>query len=362
MTVSARDSLSAGRFLGWLIVTAAMGFGLVWACMFYLPLAMFGGNHVMWAAKDALLRQCGLGTTIVVGDSRAQNGIIPALLPKPSTNLATGGFSTIETYFATRRALQCNGDIKRVIISLSATSFIEPLTLWTNAAQVGMLSVRDLREVVGLSDRLGDTSIDRVERQNDLPDALRVWLYPSLFPPINFADMLDGVPFVREPFNRMVVSQQVQSHGFYPFPDVTAAPGFIAHDGEWAKFVVPPVMDHFFDRTLAMLSARGIEVDFIAMPVNPATAQAITHNILSAFTLYLHAYETRYASFRVIGSLVTAWPDELFGDGQGHLGPRGADSLSKVLAVCLKDLNTWDRHGAPPVACDLSWRAAQRLP
>ena len=362
MAVSARGSLSAGRFLGCLVATAAVGFGLVWACMLWCPLAVFGGNHVMWAAKDLLLRQCGLGSTIVVGDFRPQNGIIPVMLPEPTTNLATGGFSTIETYFLVKQALLCRSTPKRVIISLSPTFFIEPTTLWTNAAQVGLLTVPDLRDIVRNSSRLGDNEIDRVERENDLPDWLRVWLYPARFPPINFADMLDGLPFARYADNSKVVSEQVRSRGFYPFSAALASPGFVAHDGKWPRLTIPPILDLFFDRTLAILDERGIEADFIAMPVNQATADAMRRNILGAFSAYLHGYEARYSNFRVVGNLAPVWPDAWFADDGGHLVPGGAAIFSKYLGTCMTDLSTWDRRGAPPTTCDLSWDAVRGSP
>ena len=224
MAVSTRGSLSAGRFLGCLVATAAVFFGLVWACMLWCPLMVFGGNHVMWAAKDELLRRCNLGSLVVVGDSRAQVGIIPAMLAERTTSLALGGISTIETYFTVKRMLRCAEHPAQVIVSLTPARFLEADLLWTNGAQVGMLSVGDLREIVQVSQRLHDDTIDRVERANDLRDALRVWLYPMLFPPVNFADMIDGLPFYRYGFNRKVVAAQVAANGYYAFPDRSPRP------------------------------------------------------------------------------------------------------------------------------------------
>ena len=93
--------------------------------------------------------------------------------------------------------------------------------------------------------------------------------------------------------------------------------------------------------------------------MNQATAQAITDNLLGAFTAYLHAYEMRYAKFRVVTGLVSAWPDGLFADTGGHLSERGAGILSKRLAGCILALRAWDRRGPPPGACDLRWDATQ---
>jgi hypothetical protein len=101
--------------------------------------------------------------------------------------------------------------------------------------------------------------------------------------------MLDGLPFARYAENSKVVSEQVRSRGFYPFSAALASPGFVAHDGKWPHLTIPPILDLFFDRTLAILDERGIEADFIAMPVNQATADAMRRNILGAFSAYLHA-------------------------------------------------------------------------
>lgn len=89
-------------------------------------------------------------------------------------------------------------------------------------------------------------------------------------------------------------------------------------------FAPLPVLDQYFDRMLALLAARGIEVDFVAMPMNDTTRQAVRPDVRAAFAAQLAAYAARYPNFHVVGDAMPHWPDRWFGDGYSHLNPDGA--------------------------------------
>jgi hypothetical protein len=101
-------------------------------------------------------------------------------------------------------------------------------------------------------------------------------------------------------------------------------------------FVPRPVLDRYFDRLLALLAARGIPAEFVAMPMNAATARAVLPEVRSAFAGYLAGYAARYPGFHVSGPVMPAWPDRYFGDGFSHLNPQGAALLSARFADCLE--------------------------
>lgn len=94
------------------------------------------------------------------------------------------------------------------------------------------------------------------------------------------------------------------------------------------------VLDHYFARMLALL-ARGIVVDFVAMPMNQATWQAVQPALRRGFAAYLASYEARFGNYRVVGEVMPHWPDRWSGDGFAHLNPDGSRRFSASLAVWL---------------------------
>ena len=57
----------------------------------------------------------------------------------------------------------------------------------------------------------------------------------------------------------------------------------VAIEGHMAAFTPLPVLDRYFDRMLALLAARGIPADFIAMPMNQATGRAVLPGVRTGF-------------------------------------------------------------------------------
>ena len=109
-----------------------------------------------------------------------------------------------------------------------------------------------------------------------------------------------------------------------------------------------PVLDRYFDRMLALLAARGIPADFIAMPMNRTTRAAVRPAVHAGFASYLADYAARYPDFHVLGPVMPDWPDRYFGDAFSHLNPRGAARLSAGFGRCLQQRLAGD---TPALAC-----------
>src|SRR5271166_6165227 len=151
--------LPAGRYLLALGASAALTLAAVWLFVLVAPLAFLDPEYPYWVAKQELLRRCDLGTVLVVGDSRAGVGVIPARLGVTATNLAVGGGEAIEAYAALRRALACPDPPQRVVISFGAAHFVKPDLFWDRSVRFGALDLAELNELRTISERLGDASV-----------------------------------------------------------------------------------------------------------------------------------------------------------------------------------------------------------
>jgi hypothetical protein len=198
----------------------------------------------------------------------------------------------------------------------------------------GFLDAGDVAELRGVSRRLGDLSIYEERHTDGLPSRLRDVMYLSRFPSTRFASLVKGGVFMRWWQNRRILAATLRARGHYFF-GTEGGSDVIAADGNLRRFRPLPVLDRYFDRTLALLAERGIEADFVPMPMNEATWRAMRPDVRQAFAAYLAGYARRYPLFHVIGEVMPHWPDVWFGDGFSHLNPRGAVRFSGQLAQWL---------------------------
>src|SRR5580658_5446844 len=331
------QTLSPRRYLLALGATAALTLAVFWLYVLAAPLAFLDPEYPYWVAKQELLQRCDLGTVLLLGDSRAAADLIPARLGVTATNLAVGGGESIEAYAAVRRALACPDPPLRVVISFDAAHFVQPDLFWDRSVRFGLFDYADLRELRAVSERLGDVSALDQKHADGLPRGIRALLYAAKFPGLYFNSLLKGGVLLRWADNHAALRAGLASRGQYFFG---TAPGsnVVAADGNLETFVPLPVLDAYFDRMLALLAARHVTTDFVAMPLNAATWHAVRPAVRDGFAAYLAGYAARYPNFHVIGPLMPDWNDSWFGDEFAHLNPAGAALFSARFGVCLRAL------------------------
>ena len=329
------------RYLAFTLATMLLSLGLVWAWVVLAPLAFLDPEYPAWLAKERMLASCDLGELVVVGDSRAAVDIIPTALSMPAVNLAVGGGSPIEAYVAASRALGCPTPPRRVIVSFNAVHFTEPDLFWERSVRFGFVRDTDLADLQRVSEQLNDPSVYDL-RRDGLPPTVRSALYTAHFPSFYFNSLVKSGGFLRWWQNRQAVAATTATRGQYYF-GMDAGSDIVAAEGHLAAFTPLPVLDHYFDRLLALLAEHGIPVDFVAMPMNEATSQVVRPEVREQFAAYLAGYAARYPNFRIVGEVMPHWPDRWFGDGFSHLNPEGARRFSEGFARWLSST----ARGAP---------------
>jgi hypothetical protein len=315
-------------------------FAAIWAYVVAAPMAFLDDEFPRWSAKQTMLDGCDLGELTVVGDSRAAVDIMPNALPVPTTNLALAGTSTVETYVATERLLRCANLPRAVAISISASHFAGPDTFWEKSARYRFLGRADLEDLRGVSARLHDWSMFTLDSPDDLPPRARIWLYSLDFPSIYFSALLDNEIFLHLQHNRMLYRQVLAARGQYFFHEQAQGSNGVAAEGSMPRFIVLPVLDAYFDRTLALLAARHVPAIFVAMPINDATFAATTADFRQGFARYLQSYAARYPDFAIAGDTMPHVPNSQIGDGLSHLNQAGAMRFTRAFGPCAQKLVT----------------------
>jgi hypothetical protein len=324
------------RYLVTLASAALVSFAAAWLWVAAMPMAFMDREYPSWVAKERMLDRCDLGDMIILGDSRAAAGILPIRLSVRTTNLAVGGGDAIEAFAALERALACPVPPKRVIVSLDPNHFTRPDLFWERSVRNGFLSPADIAALRLASRLTADPSVYEARGAEGLPPPLRDWLYRVRFPALYFSSVLHGGVAARWGRNQRTLDQTLAARGHYYF-GTDAGSDAVAVDGHMASFQPLPILDYYFDRLLSALDRRGIEIRFIAMPVNDATWEQVRPAVLAGFAAYLTAYERRYSHFHADPDLMPHWPDRFFGDRFCHLNPLGAERFSAELDQRLQD-------------------------
>jgi hypothetical protein len=326
------------RYLAQTALVGLLSFAAIWLYVVLCPMAFLDDEFPRWSAKQAMLGACHLGDLVVVGDSRAAVDIMPNALPVSSTNLALAGTSTVETYVTVDRLLRCP-DLPRVVaISLSASHFAGPDTFWQKSALYRFLDADDLWALRRRSTQLNDWSMFTLDAPDDLPPWARILLYSADFPSLYFGSLLQNEVALHYRRNHAIYSDVLAARGQYFFHELPQGYDGIAAEGRMPKFAVLPILDAYFDRTLALLAARNIRAVFMPMPVNDATYLATTAEFRTGFAQYLHAYATRYKDFAVPQDTMPHMPNRLIGDDLSHLNQAGAAIFNRTFAPCAATL------------------------
>ena len=339
------------RFLAMAAVSFAAVFGCVWLWVLIMPMAFLDPEYPSWRAKQTLLAACDLGEVLVLGDSRAAVGLMPAAWSVRGVNLAVGGGEPIEALAALTRALRCPNPPKRVILSFDATHFTHPDLFWERTVRFGFLNAAEIATLRRVSHTLGDLSVYEIRHTDDLPSLLRDWMHTASFPSLHFASLVKGGGFLRWSGNEAALAATLAARGQYFFGTASGS-GAAAAESHMRGFQPLPVLDWYFLRVLDRLAARGIPAVFLSMPVNEATAGVTDPAVKAGFQAWLAGYEARYSGFRVAGDVMPVWPNALFGDGFSHLNPEGASRFNAALAPCM----------AEAVVTDACARRAQAAP
>ena len=311
-------------------------FGLIWLWILAMPMAFLDPEYPSWRAKQILLADCDLGEILILGDSRAAAGIMPAGWTVRAANLAVGGGEPIEALAALDRALRCPVPPKQVILSLDAVHFTEPDLFWERTARFGFVDANEIATLRDVSHALGDVSVYELRHTDGLPSWMRDAMVRIRFPSLYFSSLVKGGVLLRWPRNRATLAASLAARGQYFF-GIADGSDVIAAEGHIREFRPLPVLEWYFNRILERLAERRIPAVFIAVPMNDATASAVTAGVPVAFRAWLAGYEARYPGFRVAGDVMPHWPDALFGDGFAHLNRDGAARFSDGLEHCLNE-------------------------
>jgi hypothetical protein len=291
-------------------------------------------GYPVWAAKFNIIKDCDFGSTVLLGDSRAQAAFMPTRLSSKATNLGFGAATPLELFIVASNLFDCPNRPDRVMVSLASVEFtlVQPF-LWENGARYGFFNFKDLRRIAAAADNLNDLSLQHTETRDGQQGLLRDVIYGFHFPSIYLNSLIQSRVFGRHDLNLRLLFEASVNRGFLPFPP-RGDPSLPGREVGHVEFQPLPIQNYFFDRLLALAQEKGIDIDFVAAPVNSTTINEISPSFQAGFTTYLRDFQARYKGFHVVSPLFYVAPLAAFGDPE-HLNVLGAERFTDGLASCL---------------------------
>jgi hypothetical protein len=267
-----------------------------------------------------------------MGDSRAAAGFMPSRIPD-SANLAMGLVTPVELYFQTRHILDCPRPPKRVVLSISIQQLERANQFWGRNALFGLMTFDDLEAIRRQSRAMNDTTLFAKATIGDIDAILNSWLITHRFPSFYFASLVNGAVVGRLSANHRQRELIVRSGGHFLYG---TAPGSddVSIDGVFPEFRVAPILDYYFKQMISLFASRGVEITFLAVPVNDATYRTISEKLEREFAGYMSSLQQQQPNFHVVGEPLRHWDNKWFGDAN-HLNAAGAERFSAEVAKYL---------------------------
>ena len=170
-------------------------FAPVWFWIVQEPLVYLDKEYPMWLAKMQLIQNRQVGGLVILGDSRAVAGLIPARIGPAVVNLAFGGGTPIDAYYASQEIVIGSPLPKAVVISFAVDHFNGAEVFWGRSVEFGFLNLKDVDEVLSRSRALKDNIIFGTESPGDLDARLEGFLYAIKFPSYYFPALFQNTVY-----------------------------------------------------------------------------------------------------------------------------------------------------------------------
>jgi hypothetical protein len=330
------------RFLGGLALFAGILFSICWIWVIREPMRYHDPDYSVWNAKVSLLDK-GDSRLVVLGDSCAEDDILPARFGPGVINLGSAGTTPIDAYFAAKKIAAAKSIPRAVVISFVPFHFINPTPpLFWGRMTFDSLSREDLDEIRQTSRDLNDNALFGNRSPGDIDARLKILLLSLKFPSFDAPALMKTIVASRYRENVEAFNQTLANRG-QRYRTVVKESDRLDDNVALKDFVPSKLIDAYFDKTLGLFSAKGIPVYFLGMPHRVLSDQYYAVDLRKNYARYLAGYAARYPNFHVLGDPLPCYPMQYFGD-YAHLNADGARVWSDH-AVQL--LNAAHAEGAP---------------
>lgn len=305
------------------------------AAAYILPMSYMTVEYVMWDEEFENSEKPFIdASTLIIGDSRAKSSVLPALLHEDTYNIAIGGATPIEMYFAVENYIEHNGAPENAVVVFAPYHFCD-IDNWDQTLYFNFLSVDEIAEIYIRGLRTGDPVVASKGR---IPDMLSCRLrLPSKY----LAQMYESKFVGRKGENLEKFNSIRDDLGYCEFGNADGDDGE-TYEVRHETFDYSPLVVYYYERLLDMLEANNVNVIIAQPPINQASADALHQEFADGLSAYMKDVASRHPDMEVMTE-ICVYPNELFGDSI-HVNRKGAGVYTEELKEYMESIDYWDRN------------------
>ena len=261
--------------------------------------------------------------TLIIGDSRAKSSIIPKQL-KPDGdiyNIGIGGATSIEMYYAAGNYIKSYGAPKEALI-IFAPYHLCDIDNWDQTLFNNYLTVGEISQVYKEAYRYKD---EEILRKGYLTEELSFRLrLPTKYIAQMYDARLTGF-FSRNKERYGSVSDEL---GYCEFGKDPGNDG-VNYEVHHEYFDSSPLVLHYYDKLLKLLTENGVKVKILQAPINEASSKAIHTAFVNGYEEFLSEIKEKYKDIYIMKEL-PVYENGYFGDNN-HLNRSGAEKYTDWL-------------------------------
>ena len=302
---------------------------------YVFPMSYMTVEYVMWDEEFENSESPYMAAkTLIIGDSRAKSSVLPAMLHEDTYNIAIGGATPIEMYYAVENYIEHNGAPENAVVVFAPYHFCD-IDNWDQTLYFNFLSADEIAEVYfrGLK-----TKDPIVACKGRIPDMLSCRLrLPSKY----LAQMYESKLVGRKQENLDKFNSIRADLGYCEFGSADGDDGE-TYEVRHETFDYSPLVVYYYERLIDMLDENNVNVIIAQPPINQASADALHQEFADGFTAYMRDIASRHPDMEVLPELVV-YPNSLFGDSI-HVNRKGAEVFTGELKKYMEGMDFWNRN------------------
>ncbi len=261
---------------------------------------------------------------LILGDSRAMADLVPEYMGDNVYNLAVGGATAIEMYYALKHRIEEAGAPQSVIIVFAPFHYSYIDNFWTRSIYFHDLSFPEALKVYCEGRKYGSASVcdgehgafDVVSMYLDLPGSYMPALINSRF----FGRYGANI----ESYDKICSER---GHGLFGTDDGSSDLNYESNYTELNTEEDFMLLDIYLKRLLGLCEEYGIRTVVSQPPMNRASFDRLNDDYISQYADYLKSIEGSYPDV-TIDTEILCYPNEFFGDSS-HLNEKGAKRFTE---------------------------------
>lgn len=273
--------------------------------------------------KDYITGDGDNNRVLILGDSRTKAGFLPEELSDGCYNLALGGTTPIEGYYALKEYLEYHPAPEYVVIAYAPMHYMDVDALWTRNIYFHVMNEEDAGELFEIAADYADNEKILIENYR-----LEYAMY-RFYMPNKYCTALKNAGFIgRHAANTEKYSQVANGRGQNYF-GLAKGSGDVNGEAKESDFIPSDVVTFYMQRLLDLCRENGIEAVVEQLPMNETSRAILTDDFKEHYRSYMYELAAANPTVRVFGDFYM-YSNDYFGDAD-HLNPTGAQIYSRFM-------------------------------